>query len=352
MSTGDASPGPAAVAALWDPQQEAPDPRHKLVVVRSFATPQERDAGRRKMDISWPHVRPDSVLVAAMGNHWPEGAWHRVVDMILETNRRGVYAALSEVQDRCFDPYDSLGTMRNEAILEAQYEGFEWLLYVDCDIRPEPDTILRLLAWQMPIVAPLVVEPGTGKPLHGPAHAANGGLKPAKWCVLSMLLFRTTVFNCTGPRFWGDAIGADEGYHFKTLWLYGHRPWIDTNTQLVVGGKPTYPLAYNRRIRTEPDRQASEAKARQWLSAQYPPQGVEDVIQYVRDTARWDGRAQFWRQKAERLLQPPDRRPPTPDSPGVIDGEYLPFFLDGSVEAGRAPSQIPPNHVLVQAMAE
>ena len=221
-------------------------PKHRYIALRSFVTQQERTLAQNRTNIEWTHIRPNSILVAAMGNHWAPGAWQRVSDMIMYTNHNGHYCALSEIQDRCLDPYDALGTMRNEAMITARTEGFEWLCYLDNDVLPAKETLLNLLRWDLPIVAPFVVEPGSGRQLHGPPHQPNSGLRPVKWCVLSMLIFRVSIFNCVGPRFWSDAVGADEGFHFQTLWLYGHRPYLDTNTQLVVAYQPTYPLATNR----------------------------------------------------------------------------------------------------------
>lgn len=223
------------------------DARYRNIVVRSFASEQERDFSEKVRDHTWGHIRPHSTLVAAMGNHWAKGSWQKVVEMMQYTHTQGVYCGLTELQDRCFNPYDALGTMRNEAILLAQNEGFEWLLYIDNDVLPEKDTLIKLLNWEMPIITPYVCEPGTGKKLFGPAWDCNQGLKPLKWSVLTMLLFRTSVFNCfPAGTFWDNPIGADEGFHYQKLWRYGHMPWLDTGIQLLVAGPPHYPLASNR----------------------------------------------------------------------------------------------------------
>ena len=277
--------------------------KHRYMSVRSFASDRERQITANPGLPRWTHIRPNSVLIAAMGYHWKQGSWQRVVDMMQHTIEQGSYVALQEIQDRCFEPYDALGTMRNEAALSAVNEGFEWLLYVDNDVLPERDTLVRLLNWQLPILAPYVVEPGTGRRLFGPGWDPNSGLKPAKWCVLSMLLMRTSIFNCVGPRFWSDAVGADEGYHFQTLWHYGHQPWIDTNTPLVVAGIPHYPLASNR-----------------LTSAQ---------------------RAAMWDKINAPRNEPPDRRPITTDAPNVIDGEYLPFAPPPGTEGVPKPVLAP-----------
>ena len=297
---------------------KAPDPRDKLVILATFATEQEKREAIRRNAVGWPHIRPNCTMVAPIGNHWAPGAWQCVVDMVQYTNSQGVACWLMEIQDRNFNPFDAMGVMRNEACLVAQSAGFEWPLMVDNDVRPNPDTLLRLLAWDMPIVAPYVEEPCTECPqckrepfrarennvdvwrcvcgwnqpvikLHGPHCDLNTGLRPIRWSVLSMLLFRTVLFNCfPGGTMWADPMGADEGFHFKRLWWYGHRPYLDTNIQLPVWSKPHYPLATNR--------------------------------------MSWEDRQAFWKAKIEKLQQPPDRRPINPNVPGVVEGEYMPFL--------------------------
>ena len=266
----------------------------RLLAIRTIGSDQERDQIRQRMVEGWLHMKPNSVLVAVIGNHWEGGSWEKTTNMVIHTSKAGIHCGFSEMQDRCFQPYDALGTMRNEAIIDALNEGFEWICYVDADILPEPDTLIKLIAWQMPIVAPFVAEPGTGKPLHGPERKVNTGLQHIKWCVLSMLLIKTSVFNAAGPRFWGDAVGADEGYHFKTLARYGHTPMIDTNTQLIVSKPPTYPLTINRMT--------------------------------------WDERQEALKKTVERLKRSPDRRPIDPRSPFTINGEYMPFATGQSVK--------------------
>jgi hypothetical protein len=260
-----------------------------LLALRPTLTPPEQERQTRKQADGWGRLHPDSVLVAAMGNHWIPSAWQRVADMVTFTLRQGIQCGLQEMMDRCHQPYDGLGTMRNEAILMAMNEGFEWLCYVDDDIMPEPDTLLRLLNHQLSVIAPYMVEPGTGKPLHGPSMAVGSGLHLAKWTVLSMLLFRVDVFNCTGPNFWRDALGADEGYHFQLLFHYGHRLFIDTAIPLQIGKRPLYPLSYKRMLPQE--RMEHEERLR------------------------------------ARLAQMPDRRPIDPDSPLVRNGVYMPFAV-------------------------
>jgi len=277
------------------------DEKTRYIHVRNFPSEPELKRANESQNSRWNHIRPDSILVCSMGFHWSgDGfSWNKVCDMVQHTQDAGHYVGLSELQDRCSDPYDALGTMRNEAILMALNEGFEWLLYIDNDVEPEPDVLTRLIQRQHSILSPFIAEPGTGRQLFAPNMHTNTGLQPAKWTVLSMLLFRTSVFNATGPDFWRDPIGADEGFHFQKLWFLGHRPFIDTDIQLVVGGAPHYPLSTNR----------------------LPS----------------DERRELWDKINEKRNRPPNRSPMDPDGPHVVDGEYMPWSIpnrDGEIEAG------------------
>ena len=256
--------------------------------VRYHSTERERQLMEVRANSTWHHGRPWSVLICAMGYHWKPGSWQKVVDMMQHTQEQGFYVAMVEIMDRCLNPYYALGAMRNEAIMKAK-QGFEWILYVDNDVLPEPDCLLRLLNWDMPIVSPYVREPGTNKPLHGPQREEGTGLQPIRWSVLSMLLMRTSVFNIwPGGEFWNDSVGADEGYHFQKLWDVGHRPWIDTNILLPVYSTPTYPLAVNR---------MGEAEAKK-----------------------------FWDKRRELLNAIPDRAPINLSDPRQQYGEYMPWM--------------------------
>lgn len=253
--------------------------------IRYHTSERERELMEARSQFTWHHARPWSIFVAAMGYHWKPGSWQKVTDMVHYTQAHGFYDCMLEIMDRCKEPYDALGAMRNEAIMKAR-QGFEFLLYVDNDVLPEPDTLIRLLRHDQPIVAPYVEEPGTGKPLHGPFRPKGAGLQRVRWCVLSMLLFKTSVFApFIGGEFWNNAIGADEGYHFQKLWDVGHSPYLDTDIILPVYQPPTYPLAYNR---------ASEAEAKS-----------------------------FWDSRREWLLAKPDRAPIDPDDPRQQNGEYM-----------------------------
>ncbi len=263
------------------------DPRYGYRHVRYNASERQRQLSQWRNDNLWNHASPESVFVAAIGNHWKPGSWQRVMDMVHFTNAYGYPCALDEIMDRCFQPYDALGAMRNEAILRA-CQGYDWLCMVDNDVYPESDYLVRLIEHRRSITSPYVAEPSSGRPLHGPYAHPFSGLQPVRWCVLSMLVFRVNIFNATGPELWNNAIGADEGYHFQKLWHYGFQPYLDTDLMMPVGSDPTYPLAT---LRMQPE----DAEA-------------------------------FWNKRREYILSMPDRKPVNPNDTRKSEyGEYMPF---------------------------
>jgi hypothetical protein len=279
---GTGSPG--APPAPLAPEE---DKRFGYRNIRYGQGGRDRELSGYRADHTWAHQRPFSILVCAMANHWKRGSWQRVMDMVQFTNESGFSCNLEEIMDRCMQPYDALGAMRNEGIMRAR-QGYEYLLYVDNDVEPTPDMLVRLLQRQRPIIAPYVQEPGSGRPLHGPHRQPYTGVQGVRWAVLSMLLFKTSVFAGFGTEFWNNAIGADEGYHFQKLWDHGHEPCLDTDQILPIQKPPIYPLASNRM--------------------------PEEVARGL-----WDSRK-------EKLLEAPDRRPIDLDDPRQMGGEYLPFL--------------------------
>lgn len=289
-TAGIASPSSAGTGAASSPMSAALalDQRYGYRHIRYNHNERERDLAQRRQETLWGHVAPNSVFIAAIGNHWKPGAWQRVMDMVHYTNQYGYPCVLEEIMDRCFNPYDSLGCMRNEAILRA-LQGFEWLCMVDNDVYPPADMLVKLIEHNVPAIAPIVLENSSGRSLHGPPHQLWTGLQPVRWCVLSMLVFRSSIFHATGPEFWNDSIGADEGYHFQKLWHYGIQPYVDTDIRLLVGGDPTYPLSTLRMQKCDHDA--------------------------------------FWDKRRAWLLDAPHREPIDPNDPRRSElGEYLPFL--------------------------
>lgn len=205
-----------------------------------------KDLRDARMALALPrHISPFSTFVAAIGNHWHPGCYEAVEAMCQYAwQQTGAEVALSEQADRCYQPYDGLGTMRNQAYMRAIREGYEFILYVDNDVQPEQDSLLRLLHRFVPVVSALVIfADGEDHGLSMPKMERGQGLALVSDVVLSMVLFQTAVFFpwATTP-FWQDALGADEEYHFQRLSMAGHRPFVDTDVVVTVVSPPHYPL--------------------------------------------------------------------------------------------------------------
>lgn len=212
------------------------------VMAPDYATDEDRRRGKETLAAtSWPHVRPDSVYIGAIGNHWSRGAWARVVDMMMYTRMRGYACWLAEGRDRCIWPRDATGRMQSGAAMAALNGGFDYFCMVANDVLPEPDLLVRLLRHNEAIIMPYSVHGGTGEPLHWPAQHRGVGLKRVQAGVYSFVLFRTNVFNCLGTSPWGDANMLDEDLFYQNLWHFGHRPVVDTNAVLELARPPRPP---------------------------------------------------------------------------------------------------------------
>ena len=192
------------------------------------------------------HVSPFSVLIAAMSNNWAPGCFEAVWAMHEYTFKTGYQTTFLEEHDRCFQPYDALGTMRNNIYMKALAEGYEFLCYVDNDVAPPPDALVRLMRRYLPVVFPLVRWPGNEwvhERLEVGRVEEGQGLAYATASVLSMVVFQTRVFfPWASTPFWSDAIGADEGFHFRRLELSGIRPFVDTDVVVDCVKPPSFPL--------------------------------------------------------------------------------------------------------------
>mgnify|MGYP001585026236 FL=1 len=190
------------------------------------------------------HQAPWSVLVAAIGPYWKEGCEDAVWAMCKAHHEAGYEVAMVEIPDLCYRPYDALGTMRNAAYMQAMDEGWEWICYVDNDVRPPEDAVTKLIGHMLPIVAPRL-KYLDGAPTGVSQATMEGGRGPAmvSSITLSMIVFQTAVFRpWWRGDFWADAIGAAEEHHFRRLAAIGHHPFVDTDVEVEVLGAPHYPL--------------------------------------------------------------------------------------------------------------
>ena len=199
----------------------------------------------QRIEMGWAkHVSPFSTLIAAMGNHWQPSCYEALEAMAEYTWSKGIELCLYEEPDRCYQPFDALGVMRNAAYMRALREGYEFILYVDNDVCPQPGVLYQLLNRFMPIISPIIVyADGNDHGLTMPKIEQGKGLAMVSSCVLSMVLIQTSVFAPWAIiPFWQDALGADEAYHFSRLAVAGHRPFVDTDVVVTCVSPPHYPL--------------------------------------------------------------------------------------------------------------
>ena len=249
-----------------------------------YATEQEKQRAKAHGHIKPDYLRPDSVCVVAIGNKWEPEAWQRITDMVEHTNRNGVCCWFHEIMDaESRPPYTMLEAMRDAACLYAHNLGFEWVLVVENDVLPEPDMLINLLKWQMPIVVPYLWEENFNTTIAEPRYKQNTGLHPVEWSALSCILIWGKVLNCfaNASPFQGtytERMFADRFLH------YGHRIFQDTNTELKLATMPTY---------------GGHAK---------------DV----------DSMLDFWRKTEQKRRSKPNRKAIDPDDKNQYGGVYLP----------------------------
>lgn len=241
--------------------------------------------------VTFPHMSPDSVFVAVIGNSWELGAWQKVTDMLEHTSQWGITCCLHEFANGfAAIPYSTLSAMRNTACVYASNSGYEWLLLVENDILPEPDMLVQLLEHQMPLMVPFIQYQGKGWSVSQPPLIKNMGVIPIAWSVFSCVLIWTKVLNCF-PDCSPFNENKGEGPFFMRLVHFGQKLFMDTYTELKLATDATYGGR---------------------------PKSLKDS---------WE----FWEKADKRRRQPPDRSPIDPNNPNQRNGIYYP------------PSVLPPD---------
>jgi hypothetical protein len=157
----------------------------------------------------------------------------------------------------------------------------QWLLFVDADMTPPPDTVERLLQHDVDIVGAMYfgrVPPFRAEfePLVGqvfPISAGAMGLRPVTWVGAGCLLVRRRVFEqLRPPWFRFDALGANEDLDFcARARAAGFRIWMDCDLEVGhVGVTPIdrrFVLAWHETgrpspIRDQPERQPQALASR------------------------------------------------------------------------------------------
>jgi len=258
------------------------------IELRFFASDVEKERVAKMQAFRHPHIRPGSTLVAPMGVMWEPGCYQKVVDMVVKTNENGVCCWLHEVPDiNAGIPYTHLNMMRDTACMYAHDAGFEYVLLLENDAYPEPNMLLRLLNWDMPVVVPYIVDEVLGKPICSPFFDKGIGLQPIQWSVFTCMLINTRVLNVFPFCQPFGEVKIESGFYSK-LRHYGIKSYIDTNTELKLTKRPAYPVDMN----------GLENEWKQWVNID------------------------------QKRRQIPDRRPIDPDDKRQVNGIYMPVGLN------------------------
>lgn len=222
------------------PLTRTPQAASDGILIPSFPSSQEAKLFELQADYSFPHSRPGSVAIVTTGTMWRpgSGAWKAVMDMFYYTYMKGLACWFQEVRDpRSGIPYSHLGAMMDHGLLQSQDRGFQYTFLIQTDILPKPDLLIRLLSRELPILAPLIIDPLSGKGVGGPMNEPNQGLKRMRWIPFPCLLIENTVLNCVGHNVFTGLPSEDFMWH--RLSHYGHRPWQDTDQVLEMATHAT-----------------------------------------------------------------------------------------------------------------
>lgn len=194
-----------------------------------------------KAGYHYSRIKPESILIAAMGNMWEKGTWWHLQDMMLYSANHGYSISLQEIKAADLFSGDAIFNMRWCASMMARDSGVDWLLMVDNDVLLEKDTLVRLLQWDRPVIFPLLNDleqrwPIQLAPLAAPADLKPGtGLQPVLWAAMSVMLFNPKIFNVLDSNAWK---GTD--YQFgQCLDHIGHRVYVDTDTVVPIVKGPS-----------------------------------------------------------------------------------------------------------------
>lgn len=234
MADTNEEPGPPP-AFQYDPEARVP---YRYTVFPSSREVQDALYKRRLVYQPQPHTNPNSVLVAAMGTLWSKGSYMRVKRMCDYHGDYGFPVYFDEIPDANVNlPYQDSGHMNDLAIIRAMNMHVEWLCILDCDVLPEPDLLTKLMLYEVPVIAPAIIDPLVDATLSIPRLPLNTGLHQVKWFCHTFMLFQTSLSHAfPGLKVMvGDVL---EGAIFDRLWHHGHQPMMQTNLECKVASRP------------------------------------------------------------------------------------------------------------------
>tara|TARA_Y100000310_G_scaffold344650_1_gene458555 strand:- start:2531 stop:3346 length:816 start_codon:yes stop_codon:yes gene_type:complete len=186
-----------------------------------------------------PHTNPNSVLVASVGTLWEKGARQRVRRMCEYHATQGFPTFFEEIPDTNIRlPYQDIGHIRDVAITRAMNMNVEWLCLVDCDVLPTPELLTNLMSYELPMLAPAIIDPVEDATYSVPRLRLNTGFHKVRWFCFSFVLFRTAIFNSfPGLKMIGDDMA--ESTFFERLWRHGHQAYMQTDLECKLATPPT-----------------------------------------------------------------------------------------------------------------
>jgi len=175
------------------------------IEINSFPFAPDKQKWAERQGVDWPNIQPNSVYVATMGNLWEPGCKEAVREMVAYTNAQGMRCWYREINVGFpLFPNPAMNSARRYASLLAKNGGWHWVLFCDNDVKPEPDTLVKLVSHDLPVIVPYVTNPDNGRFVGGPEVPQNSGLMPLLWHCSSFQLFECNIFNCPNVDF-GDS---------------------------------------------------------------------------------------------------------------------------------------------------
>jgi hypothetical protein len=190
-----------------------------------------------------PHFNPGSVLVATIGTDFPGNCKELIHAMILYTREAGYSVKYQEMQvyHNTF-PQPAHASTRNHAINSGRIGGSDYICFVDTDVIPEEDTLVKLLKHEVSVIGPYVIDPEDGTLLGGPQREKDSGIHLQKWVAQCFLLIKTGVFHNTEIHFASDEA---EDIFSQRIHLYGLTQYVDSGIKLKLASPPGRPDSKN-----------------------------------------------------------------------------------------------------------
>ena len=186
-----------------------------------------------------PHFSPGSVLIAIIGTDFPEGCKEKIKAMYLYAREAGYNVKYIEMQvyHNTF-PQASHASTRNHAINSGRIGGTDYICFLDTDVEPTEDMLVKLLAHKSSIITPYVIDPALNRQLGGPTRQKDSGVYNQKWIAQCFMLIKTAVFNNTEIHF---AYDEAEDMFSQRIHLYGINQQVDTSQILTLASPPGRP---------------------------------------------------------------------------------------------------------------